>query len=262
MLEALYGNQNIERILFFLFVNEKCYGAQIRQALGGSLTPIQKALLRLEKGGLIISHLEGRTRFYQFNPGFPLLTELEHLLKKAYTLLSAQEKKKYYVLKESSSTMNPKAKLQILLEFWEKLTSIKYLTVTTKSKLRKEQRWSDRGKGEVLVEKEGSNILIFKEKGKWENSIKGDIAFSNIFRWTFDRHTHSISLEHLRKGPDQPVFLLHLVPSNKRVLSSTDPHLCSEDAYLGHIHFDLHNIRLHWRVIGPNKNEEIDYYYS
>ena len=64
------------------------------------LTPHQKALLRLEKGGVIISFCEGKTRLYRFNPAFPLFHELELLLKKAYHLLPAQEKKGYYVAKE------------------------------------------------------------------------------------------------------------------------------------------------------------------
>ena len=56
--------------------------------------------MRLEKGGLITSYYEGKTRLYQFNPAYPLMSELEQLLKKAYTLLPAHEKKDYYVVRE------------------------------------------------------------------------------------------------------------------------------------------------------------------
>lgn len=92
MLEGLCGNKNVQRILFFLFVNGKCYGSQLHKALKTSLTPLQKALSRLEKGGVIMSAYEGKTRMYQFNPSFPLLNELEPLLKKAYTLYSLLKK--------------------------------------------------------------------------------------------------------------------------------------------------------------------------
>ena len=86
--------------------------------------------------------------------------------------------------------------------------------------------------------------------------------FSNVFRWTLDRSAGVISLEHLRRGADHPVFLFHLAPSSKHSLSSVDSHLCEGDAYFGQVHFDRYSLRLNWRVIGPKKNEEIDYYYS
>ena len=53
MLEVLCGNKNVQRILVFLFVNGKCYGTQLHRSLGTPLTPLQKALNRLEKDGLI-----------------------------------------------------------------------------------------------------------------------------------------------------------------------------------------------------------------
>src|SRR5437868_15389637 len=99
MLEVLCGNKNVQRILIFLFVNGKCYGTQLHRSLETPLTPLQNALNRLEKGGLIISYYEGKTRLYQFNPAYPLIGELEYMLKKAYTLLPANKKKEYYLSK-------------------------------------------------------------------------------------------------------------------------------------------------------------------
>src|ERR1700758_4331532 len=101
MLEVLCGSKSVQRILIFLFVNGKCYGTQLHRSLKTSLTPLQKALNRLEKGNLITSHYEGKTRLYQFNPAYPLMSELEQLLKKAYTLLPGHEKKNYYVVREN-----------------------------------------------------------------------------------------------------------------------------------------------------------------
>src|ERR1700728_4231171 len=108
MLETLFGSKTIKKILIFLFLNGKCYGTQLHRLFKTSLTPIQKALLRLEKGGIIESYYEGKTRLYHFNPTFPLLGELEQLLKKAYTLLPAHEKKGYYVSKEELSAKHAK----------------------------------------------------------------------------------------------------------------------------------------------------------
>lgn len=113
-----------------------------------------------------------------------------------------------------------------------------------------------------MITKESSQILIFHEKGVWRNKQGEDLHFSNIFRWTLDRHAGVISLEHLRRGVDHPVFLFHLSPTNQYTLSSVDSHLCESDTYFGELHVDAHSLRLHWRVIGPKKNEEIDYYYS
>lgn len=256
MLEVLFGNQSVQKILIFLFVNSKCYGTQLHRLLDTPLTPLQKAFHRLERGGLIMSTYEGKTRLYQFNPTFPLLSELEQLLKKAYTLLPAHEKKAYYAPKISQE-----AKPQVTLALWDKLATIKQLTFHAKTKSEDQQGWQGRGKGEVTMTKEGSHVLIFTEKGSWQGKQGEEVSFSNVFRWTLDRRTGMISLEHLRYGLDRPVFLFYLTPSGKHSLSSADSHLCEGDTYFGHLHFDRQMIRLSWRVIGPKKNEEIDYYY-
>jgi len=264
MLEALCGNKNVQKILIFLFVNGKCYGTQLHRSLKSPLTPIQKALNRLEKGGIITSYFEGKTKLYQFNPAYPLIIELEHLLKKAYTLLPAHQKKDYYVLKvdPTSAPLVQENKSQILMAFWKKLSGVTQLTFHAKSKSKEEKGWNGKGQGEVLINKEGNNVLIFNEKGSWQGSQAEEVNFKNAFRWTLDRTTGVISLEHLRRGPEHPVFLFYLAPSGRHSLSSVDSHLCEGDTYFGQIRFDRYSLRLNWRVIGPKKNEELDYYYS
>jgi hypothetical protein len=264
MLEVLCGNKNVQKILIFLFVNGKCYGTQLHRALKTSLTPIQKALNRLESGRLITSYYEGKTRIYQFNPAYPLLKELEELLKKAYTLLPAQEKKNYYVIRDdfSKQSSNKENKTQVLLAFWEKLLSVRQLIFHAKTNSKEEGGWNGKGQGEVVATRSSSHVLIFNEKGTWQGKQGVDIGFSNVFRWTLDYDAKMISLEHLRYGAEHPVFLFHLTPSGKYSLSSVDSHLCEGDTYFGQIHFDHDSIRLNWRVIGPKKNEELDYYYS
>lgn len=264
MLEVLCGNKNVQRILLFLFVNGRCYGTQVHRLLKTPLTPIQKTLNRLEKGGLIISYYEGKTRLYQFNPAYPLMSELEQLLKKAYTLLPAHKKKDYYVIKEdwTMRSSNQDNKIHVLLTFWEKLNNVKQLSFNAMTKSKQELGWDGKGKGEVIITKEGKHILIFNEKGTWQNKQGLEVNFRNVFRWTLDRQAGIISLEHLRQGPDYPVFLFHLSPSGKQSLSSVDSHLCEGDTYFGQIHFDPYHFHLNWRVIGPKKNEELDYYYS
>jgi hypothetical protein len=262
MLKSLFGNKTIEQILIFLFVNGKCYGTQLSRLLQLPLTPIQSALTRLEKGHILTSRYEGKTRLYHFNPAFPLLEEIEQLLKKAYTFLSAQEKKKYYVAKEMSYSGEDIQvnKFQVLLTFWDKLAKVQQVTFHAKSKSNEDPEWNGVGKGEVSVIKQ-ENILIFNEKGSWQGKNQAN-TFRNSFRWTLDRTACLISLEHLRLGLDHPMFLFHLAPDGSQSLSSVDSHLYEGDTYFGHIHFDHQRLRLNWRVIGVKKNEEIDYYYS
>jgi hypothetical protein len=258
MLEGLFGNQNIERILMFLFVNGRCYGTQLHRSLKVALTPLQKAFQRLEEGGIIMSHMEGKTRLYQLNPAYPLKEELEQLLKKAYTLLPAQKKREYYIAKPSGDSESNSA---ILLKFWKRLGQIKQLTFHAKSKSKEELGWTGRGKGEVVVTAEGKDILIYNEKGAWLSKEGSETGFHNVFRWTLNRPAGLISLEHLRRGVNHPVFLFDLAPSHKQLLASVDSHLCVNDTYFGQMHLDPNSLRLSWRVIGPKKNEEIDYYY-
>ena len=264
MFEVMFGNKSVEKILIFLFVNSRCYGTQLHRVFNTSLTPLQKVLIRLEKGGLICSHYEGKTRIYRFNPSFPLLSDLEQLLKKAFTLLPAHEKKLYYLGSESSgfNRGNSVKNLSTLLEFWEKLSSVKKLSFAAHSNSIENSEWNRRGTGEVSVAKTSSNILLFNEKGLWKGKDSQDVSFTNIFRWTLDRISGVISLEHLRYGIENPVFLFHLAPSTMHSLSSIDSHLYDGDSYFGQAFFDRYNLKLNWRIIGPNKNEEIEYCYS
>ena len=256
MLEGLVGNKNVQNILLFLFVNGKCYGAQCARMLRSPLTPIQKALMRLEKGGIVISFFEGKTRFYQFNPSYPLLLELEELLKKAYARLTPTEKKPFnFVLHTQTVT------LDALLGIWQRLTLVKSLQFKAQTKSKKQGGWNAQGSGEVVVERVNDKVLVFHEKGSWKNKQQETFDFHNSFRWTLHAESVVISLEHLRHGVDHPVFLFHLAPTGSQSLASIDSHLCDGDAYFGQIVYDNKGLRLNWRVIGPKKNEELETYY-
>ena len=259
MFEVLFGSKSVEKVLIFLFVNGKCYGAQLQRIFGFSLTPIQKLLIRLEKGGLLCSHYEGKTRIYRFHSGFPLLTELEQLLKKAYTELPAIEKKLFCVGNDRGYFTKNVGSLQ---EFWQRLLLVKQLSFRAYSRSKGAAGWNGQGEGEVSVNKKDSNTLVFKEKGIWRGKDHQEVGFTNSFRWTFDRISRVISVEHLRRGEEHPVFLFHLAPSSSDSLTSVDSHLCGGDSYFGQVNFDQNGLKLKWRVIGPKKDEEIEYCYS
>jgi hypothetical protein len=96
MLEKLFGGKNIEKIFFFLLINQRCYGHQLSKTFNQSVSPFQKTLDRLERGGIIVSFLEGKTRMYQFNPRYPFLNELKKFISKSYEFLPQEQKDKYY----------------------------------------------------------------------------------------------------------------------------------------------------------------------
>jgi hypothetical protein len=265
MLGALTGNRNVERVLLFLFVNERGYGTQIQSLLQVPLTPVQKALIRLEKEGVLNSYPEGKTRLYQFNPFYPLRLELEALLKKAYTLLSPQEKKRFCFihkprlrLKEEGEREKHRRKELDL--FWHTLGKTHRLSFSAKSRQNGEDS-TKIGEAEVVVTSPTPTTLIFQEKGTWLSEQLPEGAFSNSFRWTLDLKTALITVEHLRYGAAHPVFLFHLTPTESHTLESVDAHLCGEDTYLGNIVWSPTNINFYWRIIGPHKNNRLTYHY-
>ena len=265
MIHALFGNQNVERILLFLFVNERCYGTQLSTLLEVPLTPIQNALNRLERCGILKSYFEG-SRVYQFDSASALRWELEMLLKKIYTLLPPPEKKRYcFIHKPKTSAVLEKNRernrRKELSLFWEKLLKIEKLSLVTKSR-RDQESVTQTGKAEITSLLIAPTVLIFQEKGYWYVDGHPHSKFSSAFRWTLDLKASLITLEHLRHGNNHPVFLFHLTPQLPNKLESVDAHLCGQDTYLGSLSWDLDQIFFHWRIIGPQKNDELIYHYS
>jgi len=262
MLSAFIGSKNLEMILFFLLINEKGYGTQLHRLLNTPLTPIQKGFAKLEKAGVLQSYSEGKTRFYRFNPVYPLRKELDQFLRKAYELLSPQEKRQYYVTENLSSVPTPlnyKQTQDVLLSCWQRLKAIKMLLINaklhTESALKK-------GKGDVKVLEENPSVILFQEIGAWQIEADNEIQFSNALRWTLDLSSGTIGLEHLRHGAGKPVFLFHLKPKGESLLVSIDSHLCGADAYFGQVQLGPHFLQLSWRIVGPKKNDRIECLYT
>jgi hypothetical protein len=257
MLTGLFGSRTIEKILLFLLINETGYGNQMQSLLGVPLTPVQKALQRLEKAQIVMSHFEGKTRLYQLNPNYPLRHELETLLKKAYLLLPAKEKKLFYYVYKPKIIQTSNE----IQAFWDMLKTIRGLQFSVKSRHNLDLS-TKTGKAEVICTSPDPNVLLFQEKGFWLTDSIPDTAFNNTLRWTLDSHTQLISLEHLRYGHANPVFLFHLTPTRPGLLESVDPHLCADDTYLGSIVWNPHSIHFHWKILGPQKNEDLVYKYT
>lgn len=105
MLESLFGNVVIEKVLFYLIVNGDCYASQLKEVFQMPLFSFQRALARLEKGGIIVSHRKGKTLLYQFNPRYPFLVELKSFLERAYDGFPEDIREKYY---EPTSRKRPR----------------------------------------------------------------------------------------------------------------------------------------------------------
>lgn len=96
MLEYLFANKNVEKVLMYLSLHGKANATELSRSFASALDPIQKTLRKLEEGGLIASFLEGRTRVFQWNPRYPFLAEIQALAKKAYSFLPPDIQKARY----------------------------------------------------------------------------------------------------------------------------------------------------------------------
>ena len=97
MLEPVFGNVTIEKILFALEVYGQAYPAGLAKLFVIPVNGVQQQLKRLEDGSVVVSLIIGRTRLYQFNPRYTFLKELKALIQKALQYLPEKEIQKYYV---------------------------------------------------------------------------------------------------------------------------------------------------------------------
>jgi hypothetical protein len=96
MLESLFGNSVVEKILFYLLVYENGYIRGIANTFRIHVNGVAQQLKRLENGGVIVNQKKGTIRLYTFNPRYPFLAELKSLLQRAMDVLPEDEIEKYY----------------------------------------------------------------------------------------------------------------------------------------------------------------------
>ncbi len=96
MLESLFGNSTVEKILFYLNTYGEGYPLGMARNFGVPINRIQQQLRRLENGGIVVSRLLGKVRLYNLNPRYPFLEELRGLLSKAFQFVPEAEKENYY----------------------------------------------------------------------------------------------------------------------------------------------------------------------
>jgi biotin operon repressor len=96
LLKAIVGSLTAEKVLLYLQNYEQAYGREIADTFGIAQSQVQKQLIKLEAGGVLVSRLIGRTRLYHWNPRNPLVPALRGLLGLALESLPTAEQQRYY----------------------------------------------------------------------------------------------------------------------------------------------------------------------
>lgn len=98
MLEGLFGNPTAEKVLLYL----EQFGEGYAQAIADTFEDVTysmayRQLERLERGGILASRLQGRTRVFQWNPRSAFVPEVRALMRKALGFVPEEERLRYFV---------------------------------------------------------------------------------------------------------------------------------------------------------------------
>lgn len=96
MLEPILDNKTKEKILLVLCVSKEMYAREIAAIFKINLYSVQRQLRKLERGGVLVSRLKGRTRLFSFNPRYPFINELKKLLARALLFVPKKEREEFY----------------------------------------------------------------------------------------------------------------------------------------------------------------------
>lgn len=142
-----------------------------------------------------------------------------------------------------------------LSTLWERLLSV--------SALKQDIRFGQHqayGEGEVLVSATDQQI-IWSERGTWVPPNGTSIPFTNSYYW-LKVEDGSLEVGHLRLGPEHPVKLVDLAPTDhQNEWKSVSPHLCGEDLYAAEVKLLAGKLLLYWDIQGPSKKQELRYTY-
>ena len=96
ILSGLVGNETAAKVLLFLENYSNGYAREISLTFSVPISQVQRQLERIEREGIIVSRLIGKTRQYSWNPRWGILKELKALLAKTLQFIPEDEKKKYF----------------------------------------------------------------------------------------------------------------------------------------------------------------------
>jgi DNA-binding transcriptional ArsR family regulator len=75
-----FGSQTRTRVLLALELLGDAYPRELARALGSQLSAVQRALVSLERDGLVVGRTLGRVRLCRLNPAYTALAELRRFL--------------------------------------------------------------------------------------------------------------------------------------------------------------------------------------
>jgi hypothetical protein len=142
-----------------------------------------------------------------------------------------------------------------LAEVWSLLRSVRALRFDARSAAA--TGWNGSGTGTVQVSEPEPGVVIFDEAGTWQPLGGAAVRFTNVFRWS--NTGEALRLEHLRFGPEEPVFLFLLAADAGGAWHAVSPHLCREDCYTASLAFAGRQLLMAWSIRGPRKRELIQY---
>jgi len=90
VIEAVVGSEGAERVLLFLAARGQGYASEIASFYDMDVSTVQNQLKRMERDGLLVNKLSGKTRVYKFNPRYAFLAEVKVLLSKALDMAPAK----------------------------------------------------------------------------------------------------------------------------------------------------------------------------
>lgn len=96
MFASLFGNATAEKVLLYLANYGEGHTRAIASIYNLSPSQVYQQLIRLEKEGILISKMAGRTKVFQFNPRLAVRKSLLQLLEDILLLVPAEDQKKYY----------------------------------------------------------------------------------------------------------------------------------------------------------------------
>lgn len=96
MYPALFGNAVAEKVLLYIANYGEGHINKIAKVFAISPSQVQKQMVRLEEGGILISRKSGNLRLFTMNPRFALRKELLALLERQLDLTPPDQVQRYY----------------------------------------------------------------------------------------------------------------------------------------------------------------------
>lgn len=96
MLEDIFGNKSTEKVLLHVYHYGESHASGIAKDFNVALNPILQQLNKLEKSGVLVSKVVGRSRLYSFNLKSPFTKPIKDLIFIVYDSIPMSEKEKLF----------------------------------------------------------------------------------------------------------------------------------------------------------------------